>query len=79
MPCSFCKLLLVAVLLSPMSALAQGGGGGGLEVVVGRSRWRICRRCVFERRGGRRSLITGGRARRRFGRSEFGARRTCTA
>ena len=29
MPCSFCKLFLVAVLLSPMSALAQGGGGGG--------------------------------------------------
>ena len=30
MPCSSaCKLLLVATLLSPVSALAQGGGGGG--------------------------------------------------
>jgi hypothetical protein len=29
MPCSLSKLLLVAALLSPMSALAQGGGGGG--------------------------------------------------
>jgi hypothetical protein len=29
MPCSLCKLVLVAALLSPMSALAQGGGGAG--------------------------------------------------
>jgi hypothetical protein len=71
MSCSLCKLVLVAAMLTPMSALAQGGGsagGAGGGSVGGTSSGGAAARSHF----------TSGRARRRFGGSKLGARGTWT-
>ena len=49
MSCSLCKLLLAAALLSPMSALAQVGGGGAGST-------RANRQALFRNQ---RNLVTG--------------------